>query len=433
MSVSSGRKGPPRTFWLYVSGHGFGHATRASALASALLEHGHILHIITQAPHFLFPSPSETCTYREDIVDPGVVQPLPYVIDADATFARLANFLRPDHVQEWLDREIALLRSCPPAALLLDAPFLPALAAKALSIPTFLVSNFTFDAVYAHLIQDIHDSSLLTQAPNLVTQVTQAYRVSKGLLRLPGHIPTPVPPTVDLPLISRLPQLSRSRVRAQLGLPPGPSPRLLLVTFGGQRAGEEGWGALRVPQGWVALLCGVSPSSLPPSLPAGFKCADPKAYLPDLVGAADAVLGKLGFGTCAEVLACGTPLVYVRRPQFAEEEGLLRLLDGHAHPAIEMLREEFEDGLWDRAIRQALVKARGKDDSKGKIPKHEVGGEWTARAVLEEWLLNKEREEDEEVRGARKGLGRTLDLVARKRTLDQGIMDPPNKEGIVKV
>ncbi|RKP13041.1 hypothetical protein BJ684DRAFT_20448 [Piptocephalis cylindrospora] len=383
------RIGPARTFWLYVSGHGFGHATRASALASALLQHGHHLHIITQAPSFLFPSPSASCTYRVGAVDPGVVQPLPYVIDADATFAGLANFLQPDYVQEWMKRETALLRLHSPAALLLDAPFLPALAAQSLSIPAFIVSNFTFDAVYAHLIRDIQDPALLAQAPRLVAQVTQAYQAAQGLFRLPGHIPTPIPPTVDLPLISRVPHLSRATVRARLGLQAGMTPRLLLVTFGGQRVGEDGWGALRVPQGWVALLCGVSPSSLPPTLPKGFMCADQKAYVPDLVGAADAVLGKLGFGTCAEVLACGTPLIYVRRAQFAEEEGLLRLMDDRAHPAVEMLREEFEDGLWDRAIRKALSEV----GDKGKVPGWEVGGgELSAISTLEELLWRKDDE-----------------------------------------
>ena len=45
-------------------------------------------------------------------------------------------------------------------------------------------------------------------------------------------------------------------------------------------------------------------------------------YHPDLVGAADVVVGKLGYSTVAEVAAAGTRFVYVPRPHFPESDEL---------------------------------------------------------------------------------------------------------------
>ena len=41
-------------------------------------------------------------------------------------------------------------------------------------------------------------------------------------------------------------------------------------------------------------------------------------YHPDLIHAADVVVGKLGYSTLAEVWAAGVPFGYVVRPQFPE-------------------------------------------------------------------------------------------------------------------
>ena len=112
------------------------------------------------------------------------------------------------------------------------------------------------------------------------------------------------------------------------------------------------WSELILPSGWIGLVCGVfsprnkeadsqdkqrSQKETPQQLQnrsgsivdgpnvrnAGFRSCvrvlPPDAYLPDLSLACDVVVGKLGYGTCSEVLAAGTPFVIVRRPGFCEE------------------------------------------------------------------------------------------------------------------
>lgn len=47
------------------------------------------------------------------------------------------------------------------------------------------------------------------------------------------------------------------------------------------------------------------------------------------IAAADALIGKIGYGTVSECLAHATPLVFVRRDYFNEEPFLRRLLQMH--------------------------------------------------------------------------------------------------------
>ena len=74
--------------------------------------------------------------------------------------------------------------------------------------------------------------------------------------------------------------------------------------------------------------------------------------MPDLVAAADVILGKIGYGTASESLACGVPLVFVRRDHFNEEPFLRRYLEVH-ECAVEMARRDFFAGHWRPALERA--------------------------------------------------------------------------------
>lgn len=53
-----------------------------------------------------------------------------------------------------------------------------------------------------------------------------------------------------------------------------------------------------------------------------YRALSPTAYVPDLISAADAVLGKLGYGFVSECITAGTALVYVPRVDWPEEQYL---------------------------------------------------------------------------------------------------------------
>lgn len=57
----------------------------------------------------------------------------------------------------------------------------------------------------------------------------------------------------------------------------------------------------------------------------------------------DAVLGKCGYGTVAECVTNGTPLVYIPRPDWPEEQSLLEWLRAHC-AALALPDASLEDG-----------------------------------------------------------------------------------------
>ncbi|KAJ7067278.1 hypothetical protein C8F01DRAFT_1051733 [Mycena amicta] len=204
----------PLIFAYYCSGHGYGHATRVSALARHLLRLQEpskpIVFIVSSAPKHVFTdSIAAGAIYRNANIDPVIVQPLAYRVDRERSVATLKSFLEAkDHI---LETETHWLREIGADCVLSDAAFVGCLAATQVDIPSILVTNFTFDSVYSYLAtsivdtptEDSHEShhhfnALVPDTPiplselrPLVEQIHAGYRCADLLLRLPGHIPIP--------------------------------------------------------------------------------------------------------------------------------------------------------------------------------------------------------------------------------------------------
>ncbi|KAF9073444.1 hypothetical protein BDP27DRAFT_1391015 [Rhodocollybia butyracea] len=109
----------------------------------------------------------------------------------------------------------------------------------------------------------------------------------------------------------------------------------------------------RLPQllpdsNWIAIREDTS------DLPANFYLAPKDVYMPDLTAIADVLLGKLGYGTVAECIDAGTPMVYISRPLFIEELGLRILL-------------ENGNGHWVERVKEAWQKARASKERKRRV------------------------------------------------------------------
>ena len=73
-----------------------------------------------------------------------------------------------------------------------------------------------------------------------------------------------------------------------------------------------------------------------------------RIYMPDFVQAADAVVGKLGYGTVAEVWSLGRPYAFVTRESFRESGALTRWMHEHA-AGFEIPGRTFAGGATSRA------------------------------------------------------------------------------------
>ncbi|KAK3834202.1 MAG: hypothetical protein JOS17DRAFT_668251, partial [Linnemannia elongata] len=314
--------------------------------------------------------------YRNAKVDAGVVQPLAYSVDRQKTIEGVKSFLaRRDEI---LQTEISWLAQVGADCVLADAPFLPCAAASAYGIPACLITNFTFDEVYRFLREgDTLDKDVMAVADAAL----EDYKKASLLLRLPGSIDIPsfedeilametsrdsslsmtaaspmaskvrslTRKVVDVPLVVRMAVNTREDVLRSLGVDELTiaTKKMVLVSFGGQRL-KQGWGN-PLPEGWIGVICGLPVEH---ELPEGFYRSPHGVYVPDLTRAADIVIGKLGYGTCSECIAHDTPLIYVSRPQFVEEHGLIKMMINHGLP-VEMTAEEFENGQWQRSILEA--------------------------------------------------------------------------------
>lgn len=87
-------------------------------------------------------------------------------------------------------------------------------------------------------------------------------------------------------------------------------------------------------------------------LPPNFKIAAADAFVPDLVAASDAVIGKVGYGSASECLAVERPLVFVRRDHFNEEPFLRRLLQD-CNAALEISKADLVSGNWAPYLEEA--------------------------------------------------------------------------------
>ncbi|KAI8078769.1 uncharacterized protein BX664DRAFT_286901 [Halteromyces radiatus] len=415
----------PFVFCFYVSGHGWGHATRANQIISDILrlQAQHQVYVISNASSFIFQGVTKVgAIYRQANIDAGVVQPLAYTVDRQQTIKNLRQFI--DQRSNILLNEVAWLKQVQADCVICDAPFLPCAAAAGAGIPAAIASNFTFDEVYTGLCEG---DALDEEIRQLVNVVIQDYRTADLLIRLPGAIRIPsfddavelVPSTpvlcnskgivngktqlpshsvatvlssrlsskierriIDIPLVFRKYHKERKQVLDELGIPCSiyDTHQILLLSFGGQVLGQEWKHENPLPPQWICIVCG-APDNI--DLPPGFYRASRDAYVPDLTNAVDVVLGKLGYGTCSECIGHHTPFVYVPRPQFIEEYGLRKLMQDQGS-AVELHRDDFEAGKWADAIQQAS-KLSGACDEPDRLVGHN-GGQVAAK-TLEQFVI----------------------------------------------
>jgi len=190
----------------------------------------------------------------------------------------------------------------------------------------------------------------------------------------PGHLDIPAFLTrlgdiVDIPLVVRRYQRSGEVTRQSLNI--GKGEKVALIQFGGHES-VASWDEVCLPPGWVGVV--IITDGKGPSLPGHFRGVSKETYIPDLVEAADVVVGKLGYGTCSEVISSDKSLVFVHRTNFNEEVGLMRLMKEHGC-AVELSVGDFEKGKWSEAILEAEKAAERRREARRKIILEEEGSD----------------------------------------------------------
>jgi len=80
-------------------------------------------------------------------------------------------------------------------------------------------------------------------------------------------------------------------------------------------------------------------------------------FHPDLVMAADAVIGKVGYSTLAEVYHAGVPFGYIKRPNFQESDILAAFIERHMS-GLPIDEQGFRTGEWISRVPRLLKMPR---------------------------------------------------------------------------
>ncbi|KAI3692323.1 hypothetical protein L6452_32137 [Arctium lappa] len=241
-------------FAYYVTGHGFGHATRGVEVVRHLILAGHDVHVVTGAPDFVFTTQiqSPRLFLRKLVLDCGVVQADALTVDRLASLEKYSEtaVVPRDSI---LATEAKWLKSIKADLVVSDVVPVACRAAADAGIRAVCVTNFSWDFIYAEyvVVAGYHHRSI-------VWQIAEDYSHCQFLIRLPGYCPMPAfRDVVDVPLVVRRPRKSRKEVRQELGI--SEDKKVVILNFGGQESRVLNvvvpvWSA-SVPSDFKLIIC----------------------------------------------------------------------------------------------------------------------------------------------------------------------------------
>jgi L-arabinokinase len=313
----------------YITGHGFGHASRVIEVINCLLRQpGLHVFIRTPAARWLFDltlTPSTGLgtrarfTYEAVETDTGIVQIDSLRLDEAASVARASAFMSTFETR--VAEEAAALERLDAELVVADLPALGVAAAARAGVPVVALGNFTWDWAY----------SAYPGTRAIVEAIAAAYAQADLALRLPmwGGFGA-FAKVIDVPFVARRSSRDPADTRRALGLPQGQ--RLVFPSFGGH-------GLERLKDvGGLGDYEVIRPLDEKRLYANGYRYED-------VVRAADVVITKPGYGIIAECLANDTALLYTDRGNFIEYDVLVAAMPRFLRTAY-IDHEDLFAGRW---------------------------------------------------------------------------------------
>jgi hypothetical protein len=303
----------------YISGHGFGHASREVEVIHAVAARRPDWSIVLRtavSPSLLERSLRIPYTLLPGACDSGVVQRDSVTNDDEATATEAIEFY--SGMDARVEAECARLAGRNVAVIVGDiAPLAFEVAAK-IGVPSVAIANFTWDWIY-----EWHDE--IRNAPGVLERIRHGYRQATIALRLPFSPELDVFPRVQsLPLVARVSTASRAETRQALGI--DLSRKVALLSFGGYGLQRLDIAGLDCLDDWTVLLTDRIANTVAPSpgvvfLPESLFASGLRYE--DLVAASDVVVTKPGYGILSECATAGTAVLYTSRGVFREYDVLV--------------------------------------------------------------------------------------------------------------
>ena len=353
----------------FVTPHGYGDAARAAAVMAALARLCPQIkfEIFTLVPEWFFldsiPGP---IGYHSLLTDIGLAQDSALEENVGQTCDRLDRFL--PYSEEVIRAAAASISHVECSLVVCDIAPMGISAARSAGVPSVLVENFTWDWIYDEYVAD--DNRMAGHAAYL----REVFESADYLVQT-VPVCRPRPADLTAPPVARRTRMGREETRRRLGLKDDAN--AVLVTMGGVPWRYTFLDRLASLGDIHFLIPGAGEGATDPgSLPVNVHLLSPRSgfFHPDLLAASDAVIGKAGYSTVAEVYWSGVPFGYVSRSRFREAPVLETFLLQEV-PCLGLSRAEFEDGTWLKRLPQLLAAQK----------KHHHGPD--GAAVVAEFLL----------------------------------------------
>jgi len=321
----------------FVSPHGFGHASRSSAIMEALyeLEPDIRFEIFTSLPFWFFEE-SVLCGFgfHSLLTDIGLVHKSSLDEDIPETVRSLERFLPFD--RSLIKGLAGQLNGMGCDMVVCDISPMGIAAAAEASVPSVLVENFTWDWIYQGYAEQ---NGGLTDHIKYLERVFRMadYHIQAEPACRPSDSDLVVPP------VSRKARSSVRHVRQRLDLQE--DKKAVLITMGGipehypflNRLGEAGDVYFVIP--------GLSGEQETSGSNLRILPYNSGIFHPDILNGCDVVIGKLGYSTLAEVCNAGLPYGYIARKNFPESKHLASYAEQNIN-CMEIRAENFLNGDW---------------------------------------------------------------------------------------
>jgi len=344
----------------YISGHGFGHASRQVEVLNSLASVRPDLTLVLRtsvAPTLLTRTLRARVTLLEGPCDTGVIQRDSLTHDDEATVRAAMAFQAG--VPQRRQHELTRLAPYEVRAIVGDIPPLAFDVAADLGTPSLAIANFTWDWIYEWYAGS--DPGL----PGLVDRIRDSYGRAGLALELPLSGGFEVFPTRrSIPFIARHSTKTREEIRRHLALDPGRP--VALLSFGGYGLPRLDVSRLNCLGNWTILLTDRITGP-------GAGAPNQVRYIPetafgqdlryeDLVAASDVVVSKPGYGIVSECVAQGTALLFTSRGHFREYHSMVERM-----PSLLRCRFISQDDLFAGRWNDALAGLMGQPPAPDQV------------------------------------------------------------------
>lgn len=335
----------PHHLFVDISSHGFGHLAQTAPVLNTLRLRLPDLQLTIRCgiPHARLRQRIDgPFVHIPEASDFGLSMKNALEVDVAASVTRYHAFHASWDVQvQTYTQQLAQLR---PHLVLANISYLALAAAQWAQIPALAMCSLNWMDIFFPY------APASPKLSKVRAQMLDGYNSAATFLRLtPGMLMPQMQRLTKIGPIACQPNTHLPRLQTLLGL--APATRLVLVAMGGI--------PLALPQSWPRLP-GVhwivsSDAAQPREDMIALESIDSPFI--DVLAACDCVFTKSGYGVFVEATVCGTPVLYVERPDWPEEPCLAAWLQQH-NRAQGVSRAQFEQGTFADALHALLQQPR---------------------------------------------------------------------------